>query len=88
MAARYDALPLALDVEHLSQTGELMALLLRLKTWHIVYPHIYRRNSFAIRDEPFPRLGYILREHRCGLSAPTGEALALPPPRPSDHPGF
>ncbi|WP_040829827.1 hypothetical protein [Nocardia jiangxiensis] len=86
---RYDALTIHCDPAHLSQIGELGALLLRLRTWHVIEPHIYRRHSIAIADEPFPKIGYVLREHRCGLTAPEGAALAPEPPRyASDDPGF
>ena len=85
---RYNALPMVWDREPLSATGELLALMLGLKTWHIVDLHVYRRHSLAISEEPFPRLGYLLREHRCGSTPPTGAASAPRRPPLTDSPGF
>src|SRR6266568_63309 len=87
LAGRHDALPIVCDPYRLSARGELLALLLGLKTWHIVEPHVYKRHHLAIRDERFPKLGYILQEHRCGVGPPTGEALKpLPPPTSANPP--
>lgn len=75
---RYDALPFTIDPWRLNPRGELTALLLRLRTWHIVDEHVYRRKAHAIRSEPQPRLGFVYREHRCGTPKPTADQLWLP----------
>src|SRR5437879_5891895 len=50
--ALWDALPLCMDPQALSLTGELHAHLQGLKTWWLVGEHLYRRHSSAIRESP------------------------------------
>jgi len=64
----YNAIRTAYDIECLSQKGELAALLLGLKTFHFVEPHVYPRNVRAIQAAPRVKFGTVHREHRCNLT--------------------
>lgn len=74
LTARYDALPLHLDPQPLSQLGEFHALAHGLKTWWIFDSFIYKRHADAINSSPTGLGGIIHRQHDCTQPQPT-EAL-------------
>ena len=59
----------------LSQVGEAEALIRGLRTFHAFYPRFDQRNEYSIRAEPVPRIGHIIREHRCETPEPPPVSL-------------
>lgn len=89
LTARYDAQPRHWDPQPLSSEGELIALLLGLKTWWIFDSYIYKRNAEAIKSSPTGRGGIILRDHNCSLPQPQGSATNFRMKNyDSEDPGF
>lgn len=89
LTVRYDCWPLVLDTARLNPIGELQALMEGRRTFHLIYPQMYRRHRLAIARWPTAVIGTIHREHKCG----TGEVpeAHLMPKRvsvPREEPGF
>ena len=73
-----DGLTTKFDPYLLSQKGEAEALIRRLRTFHANHPMFTRRTVSAIKREPVPIIGSIIREHRCSTPEPIPAALADP----------
>ncbi|WIF20524.1 hypothetical protein SEA_JFLIX2_33 [Rhodococcus phage Jflix2] len=54
----------------LNQLGEVDALLQGLRTFYAHHPTFAHRTTSMIRREPIPKMGYIIREHRCDVADP------------------
>lgn len=63
------------DFHLLSQRGEVEALVRGLRTYHAQHPHFTRRTVSLIQNYPVPRIGFIVRQHRCDTPEPKPEAL-------------
>lgn len=89
LTGTYDAQPLRLDPQPLSQLGEIEALVFGHKTWLLANGNLFRRNSWSIKTSPTGLGGTIHRTHICQRPQPQPPATAFPPPPPdADDPGF
>lgn len=70
----------------LTLRSEAEALLLGLRTFHAWHPQFTQRRAGTITRDPNPRLGYVVREHRCGAALPIEIAAPRVYEIPADAP--
>jgi ribosomal protein L32 len=75
LAGNLNGLMTLYDPYVLSQVGEAEALIRQLRTFHAHHPNFDRRTYWAIRNNPVPRTGHVVREHRCDTPPPQQLAL-------------
>src|SRR5688572_18934801 len=80
LTTRFDCWPISLDTAHLNPIGELQALMEGRRTFHLIYPQMYRRHSLSIARWPRAVVGTIHREHRCDTEE-VSEVHLMPSPR-------
>ncbi|WP_157107477.1 hypothetical protein [Nocardia grenadensis] len=87
LTALYDARPHHFDPQHLSLTGEILALAQGYRTWFIADGNLSRRTTWAINTSPHGLGGKIVRDHRCE-SQPTPAEMKFEEIPDADNPGF
>lgn len=71
LVATVTGLDTKLDPYLLNQKGEAEALIRGLRTFYAHHPSFGIRTVSGIRREPTPWLGFIVREHACGMPPPS-----------------
>jgi hypothetical protein len=66
------------DQFHLTQKGEAEALIRKMRTYLANHPHFDRRTAWTITRDPAPKIGFVVRTHRCTAPPPMEGAVQDP----------